>query len=292
MDAVITYVDGRDPVWQKSYEETTSEPILDKRFRVWGTLKYLLRGIETFMPFVKNVYLVVSGNSQVPAWVNREKLHVVLHEDFVPAPYLPVFNCNPLEMYLHRIKGLDERFLYFNDDMFPVAPCTEDDFYPDGKIGIGFYKCLWHKSMYKQICRNSDRLARQAAGKKKGCFFVRPQHTCTPMFKSVSEKVFVATEKQILPTLSTIRTGENLNQYLYVDYLYYMGQVSGKRISNKHYSLALGKVDKIGAFLQNPTHKIVCINDVHLSQAKFEAYRQKLLAAFEKRLPVKSAFEL
>lgn len=292
MDAVITYVDGLDPVWRKSYEETTSIPILDKRFRDWGTLKYLLRGIETFMPFIRNVFLVVASPSQVPAWVNKEKLRIVLHQDFIPKEHLPTFNCNPLEMYLHRIPGLDERFLYFNDDMFPVAPCTENDFFQHNQIHIGFYKCFWHHSMYKQICRNSDRLAKETAGVKPSCRFIRPQHTCSPMFKSVNEHMFSQKEKEILASLSTIRNGQNLNQYLYLDYLYYTGRASGQKISNKHYSLALGNMKGIAAFLQNPTHKIVCINDVHLSPEKFETYRQALTTAFETRFPQKSSFEL
>ena len=51
MDIVITYVNGLDPEWQKSYEKHTNTPILEKRFRDWGTLKYLFRGIEKNMPF-------------------------------------------------------------------------------------------------------------------------------------------------------------------------------------------------------------------------------------------------
>ena len=45
MDAIVTYVDGLDPLWQKDYETAVGEKILDKRFRDWGTLKYQFRGI-------------------------------------------------------------------------------------------------------------------------------------------------------------------------------------------------------------------------------------------------------
>ena len=107
MDIVITYVNGLDPVWLQSYAEHTKVPITTKRFRDWGFLPYLFRGIEQNMPFVRNVYLVVSGDSQVPEWINRDHVKVVHHEDFVPKEYLPTFNSNPLEMYLHRIEGLD-----------------------------------------------------------------------------------------------------------------------------------------------------------------------------------------
>ena len=80
MDIVITYVDGNDVEWKKDYEKYADEPVMQKRFRDWGTLKYLLRGIECKMPFVRNVYLVVSHSTQVPDWVNQDVLKVVLQD--------------------------------------------------------------------------------------------------------------------------------------------------------------------------------------------------------------------
>ena len=147
MDAVITYVDGNDPVWKQDYEKTTNVPVMQKRFRDWGTLKYLLRGIECRMPFIRNVYLVVSHPSQVPEWADCENLKVVLHKDIIPAEFLPTFNCNPIEMHLHRIPGLDEEFLYFNDDMFPVGDCRPEDFFRDGKAVIGYYRHFFASGM-------------------------------------------------------------------------------------------------------------------------------------------------
>ena len=123
MDIVITYVNGLDPIWQQEYAKHTNTPILEKRFRDWGTLKYLFRGIETNMPFIRKVHLVVSGESQVPKWLNREQVNVVLHKDIIPAQLLPTFNCNPIEMHLHNIADLDEEYIYFNDDIFPLLPC-------------------------------------------------------------------------------------------------------------------------------------------------------------------------
>ena len=92
MDIVITYVNGLDPVWLQSYAEHTKVPIMTKRFRDWGFLPYLFRGIEQNMPFVRNVYLVVSGDSQVPEWINRDHVKVVHHEDFVPKEYLSLIH--------------------------------------------------------------------------------------------------------------------------------------------------------------------------------------------------------
>lgn len=292
MDIVITYVNGNDPVWQQDYEKHTSEPVMEKRFRDWGTLHYLLRGVEKNMPFVRNVYLVVSHPSQVPDWVDTENLKIVLHKDIIPEEFLPTFNCNPIEMHLHRIEGLDEEFIYFNDDCFPVGRCEPTDFFRDGKIVIGFSHHLVVANMYKQICRNSDRAARRAAGLRASCLFVRPQHICTPMLRSVCEEVSAKLDKEIRATSACrLRSGNDLNQYLFLDYLHYTRRVVHRRISKKHFSVSVASVEKLRNFLLHPTKSIVCINDVHLPDGRYQEMRAAIHEAFEASLPDKSKFE-
>ncbi len=292
MDAVITYVDGLDPQWQKDYERYTNVPVLEKRFRDWGTLKYLLRGIEENMPFIRNVYLVVARESQIPQWVDKKVLKVVLHEDFVPKECLPTFNCNPLELHLHRIEGLDEEYLYFNDDMFPMNPCSPEDFYVDGKPAIKFSTCLFAFNSYKSITRNSDRLALKALGRRQGLLFKRPQHTCSPMLKSAAEEVFELVRDEIPSSLTRVRTRDNYNQYLFLDYLYYSGRAVSRRIPAKFFSLGTASSEKIASFIQNPSSKLICINDVRISEDRYESIRTDLINAFEKRFPKKSRFEI
>ena len=293
MDVVITYVDGNDPVWKQDYEKTTNVPVMEKRFRDWGTLKYLLRGIETKMPFIRNVYLVVSHPSQVPSWADVSQLNIVLHKDIIPQEFLPTFNCNPIEMHLHRIPGLDEEYLYFNDDMFPVGECRPEDFFRNGRPVIGYYRHLFASGMYKKICRNSDRLARRALGLKPSCFFTRPQHICSPMLKSQCEELYAKVEDEIRKTSAArTRTEENLNQYLFLDYMNYKGMVINEKISNKHFSVAVASPESLRDFLHNPTRNMVCINDVHLSESRYEQLRGAILAAFDSTFPEKSRFEI
>ena len=291
MDAVITYVDGLDPCWRADYEKWVGKSILQKRFRDWGTLRYLLRGIEECMPFVSNVHLVVARESQIPAWADRDNLHIVLHSDFVPEEYLPTFNCNPLEMYLHRIPGLSDEFIYFNDDFFPLMPCSADDFFQDGKAVMKPSRCLFSPDMYKKLVKRSDRLARKAAGSDASITFLRPQHTCAPMLKESCDELFSLVEKDIIPTLTRVRDASNLNQYLYSDYMYLKGRTITRKLSNKHFSLAAASVENICDFIEHPTRKIACINDVQMSDEKFQTIRKKLLASFEKRFPSRSRFE-
>ena len=291
MDIVITYVDGNDPIWKADYEKYTNVPVMQKRFRDWGTLKYLLRGIEVNMPFIRNVYLVVSHPSQVPEWVDQDGLKIVLHKDIIPEEYLPTFNCNPIEMHLHRIEGLDEEYLYFNDDLYPLAPCKPEDFFRNGKGVLKFSKHYIVSGMYKHICKNSDTHARKALGMPEVFAFIRPQHTCTAMLKSECEKLYDILKDDILKSLTRTRTQDNLNQYLFLDYQMYKGLMINEKISNKHFSVALTSPQKLYSYIMNPKYNLLCVNDVNLKEKRYELLREAMLKAFEQKFPNKSRFE-
>lgn len=292
MDIVITYVNGIDPEWQKNYEKYTDTPILEKRFRDWGTLKYLMRAIAKNMPFIDKVHLVVSQESQIPKWINKENVNIVLHRDIIPAEYLPTFNCNPIEMHLHYIKGLDEQFIYFNDDMFPLKPCEADDFFRKGRAILGMNRHLLALNMYKRICRNSNDMARKALGIKPSLYFMRPQHICSPMLKSICNEVYDKVKNEIKSSLTKTRASNNLNQYLFLDYMYLKGMLINKKLSKKHFSLGVASLNKLKHFLEHPTHKLTCINDVQMSEERYKATRSILLETFARILPDKSKYEL
>ncbi len=136
IDVVITWVDGNDPEWKKVKNKYTppaqKDSASDTRYRDWDNLQYVLRGIEQNMPWVRRVHLVTWGH--IPKWLNTgcSKLNIVRHEDFIPAEYLPTFNSNAIELNLHRIEDLAERFICFNDDMFVVKKTCSEDFFMNG----------------------------------------------------------------------------------------------------------------------------------------------------------------
>ena len=138
IDFVVTWVDGSDPIWREKkakYSETvdTSKKSMNsvKAYREWGTFKYWFRGVEKFAPWVNKVYLVT--DNQRPDWLNisNEKLVIVDHKDIICQDYLPVFSANPIESNIHRITGLSEHFVFFNDDMYLTAPVSPDDFFSE-----------------------------------------------------------------------------------------------------------------------------------------------------------------
>lgn len=291
MDIVVTYVDATDRQWQQDYYRTTHTPIMAKRFRDWGTLKYLFRGIETYMPFIQDIYLVVARPSQVPHWISSA-VRIVYHQDIIPQQFLPTFNAQTIELFLHKIEGLSEQFIYFNDDCFPIAPCTKEDFFWDNKIKLGFSKHYLALGMFKKVTRHADHVAQQLLGLTPSIAYIRPQHTCTPMFKTQNETVYSAIEPNITEYVSSLRQLNNLNQYVFSDFLYYQGlHFPNTKISNKHFSLAAHSMTRICQYLLRPQHKIVNINDVEMSEQRFNRDRAQLLDTFEMILPTPSRFE-
>jgi len=137
IDFVIPWVDGSDLEWLKQKEkywvEAGNTPFRDgnqaARFRDWDNLRYWFRGVEKFTPWVNHIYFVTWGH--VPEWLNvhHPKLTIVNHKEYIPNEYLPVFQANPIELNFHRIQGLSEHFVYFNDDMFVIDHMGKEDFF-------------------------------------------------------------------------------------------------------------------------------------------------------------------
>ncbi|MFB9575706.1 stealth family protein [Streptomyces yanii] len=136
VDAVYTWVDGADPEWirrranalgQTDYHE---QAISAARFTSRDELRYSLRSLHQFAPWLRTIYLVTDG--QVPAWLNSAHpgIKVVHHRDIFTDPTaLPTFNSHAIESQLHHIPGLSDHFLYFNDDVFLGRSVTPGEFF-------------------------------------------------------------------------------------------------------------------------------------------------------------------
>lgn len=175
--------------------------------------------------------------------------------------------------------------------MFPLRECKPTDFFRNGKGVLGMSKHWLAFGMFKQICRNSDRLARKALNQNPPLHFLRPQHICSPMLKSLCEELYDKVKPEILDSLSRTRNEHNLNQYLFLDYMYLKGKLINERLSKKHISVGAASANSIRKALLHPTKKLVCINDVHLSEQKYDRLRGTILEAFEQIFPHSSKYE-
>jgi hypothetical protein len=126
IDVVYTWVDDSDPEWQERRATASlgsgvhhRVATTKERFRNRDELKYSLRSLEMYAPWVNHIYLVT--DAQVPEFLSKpdDWLTIVDHRDIAPPEaQLPVFNSNAIVCWLHRIPGLCEHYLYLNDDMF------------------------------------------------------------------------------------------------------------------------------------------------------------------------------
>ena len=138
IDFVIAWVDGDDPKWKAEKRKYQEEKELvesdgrDIRFKDLGTLKYWFRAVEKYAPWVRKIHFVTWGH--IPKWmdVSNPKLHIVKHSDYIPEQYLPTFSSHTIELNFHRIEGLAEHFVYFNDDMYITKSVTPRDFFYKG----------------------------------------------------------------------------------------------------------------------------------------------------------------
>lgn len=141
IDIIITWVDDSDSEWiseknkwlkLEKKKNHNKWAVGDNRYRDWDLLKYWFRGIEKYAPWVRTIHFVTCGH--VPNWLNLDnsKLHIVKHSDYIPKKYLPTFNSHTIELNLHRIPGLADKFIYFNDDMFLLKNTKPEDFFKNG----------------------------------------------------------------------------------------------------------------------------------------------------------------
>ncbi|HET9603702.1 MAG TPA: hypothetical protein VFO96_05390 [Gemmatimonadales bacterium] len=137
VDLVYTWVHGQDPshrelrnTWARRYG---LDPVVfnpDVRYVEHDELRYSLRSVERFAPWVRKIYIVTPG--QTPGWLNASHPRItVVHQDSIMADpaWAPVFNSLAIEAQLHRIPGLAEHFIYCNDDMFLGQRCHKSDFF-------------------------------------------------------------------------------------------------------------------------------------------------------------------
>lgn len=148
VDVVVTWVDGADAEWDRARRErlegltgtaTTRESSGQARFLSRDELRYCLRSVHLFAPWVRRVHLVTAG--QVPDWLDADhpQVRVVDHREILPGDALPTFNSHAIESALHRIPDLAEHFVYLNDDFFLGRPLGPEAFFsPAGLAAVWF----------------------------------------------------------------------------------------------------------------------------------------------------------
>ncbi len=328
IDFVVTWLDESDPEWlknRKKFAPGEGEDGRAERYRDWGLFRYWFRGVERFTPWVRKVHLVVSG--RVPDWLNTNcpKLHVVRHEEFIPREYLPTFNSNVIEIYLHRIEGLAEQFVYFNDDMYLINRVKQEYFFRGGLpcdlLALQPVVANPDNQVMSHLFLNNALVLSKYFDKRKNMrhqpwkyfhFGYPPLYFCynllelsfplftgfytvhgpMPFLKSTFLELWEKEERALTEMSGNrFRSETDLTPYLFREYQKLAGRFRAKNIQRdfRYFSVS-GHVDRLLRMIRKQKKKIICINDVSSLQ-ETEHIKNLIREAFREILPDAAEFE-
>lgn len=323
IDFVMIWVDGNDPEWQKEkakYSPNKNTDSRNIRYRDWENLKYWFRGVEKFAPWVNKIYFVTCGH--YPEWLNKDnpKLVCIKHSDYMPKEYLPTFSANPIELNLHRIKGLSEQFVYFNDDTFIGKKVKKEDFFYNKRpceLAV-FSPALADDEIFQSILNNDVMTINKYFNKKeilkKNLFkylnikytkynirtlLCLPwskilgfynEHQASPYLKSTFEEVWkYEYEKLDKTSKNKFRNKEDLNQHILKYWNFCKGDFYPKKTKKKFIKIS-NNVEDVCKIIEKQKYKLFCINDSDID-IDFEKTKAQIISSFEQVLPEKSSFE-
>ena len=140
IDAVITWVDGSEPSYQRKLKEYLSDDkTLKRQYLQANEINLCIASIVKYAPFIRKIFIVTDKQSpnidKIKHIVSTEKIEIVDHEEIFRnnKEFLPTFNIRSIDALLFKIKDLSEKFIYFNDDMFLVKETKPEDWFLDEK---------------------------------------------------------------------------------------------------------------------------------------------------------------
>ncbi len=328
IDFVITWVDMNDPKWQAKFAQYSNNKNNSKngvskaRFRDNGFLKYWFRGVEKFAPWVRKIHFITDG--QKPEWLdeNNPKIHLVNHEDFIPTQFLPTYNSVVIERYMHKIPGLAEHFVYFNDDFYIINHLGKERFFQNGlpcDIAVFDYNPTWSqwyrriKNNIKIINRHFDKKEVMALHRDKWfdksygikarwnyiLYFydkfitLRTPHNAQPYLKSTFNEVWAAAEKELTETsVNKFRALTDYTPELFRTWQICQGNFVPYNTykDTKMFPLMVRPKQAVKAIYRQ-SYTLICLNDnVHIRN--YDLVIDNIKNAFQHILPEKSSFEL
>lgn len=333
IDFVIPWVDGNDPEWRReknvysgnSTNISSEIDVRDERYRDWDNLQYWFRGVEKFAPWVRKIHFVTWGH--LPKWLNTKhpKLHIVNHKNYIPAQFLPTFNANVIEWNLHRIEGLSQNFVYFNDDMFILQKVELNDFFQHGKpvdmLALQPDVANAADQVMPYIYLNNAMVLakyfdkRSNMKKQPGAYFhigYPLQYFCynmletafprftgfytvhgpSPLLKDTYRKLWDM-EPELLDRVCShpFRHKDDVNQYVLREYQKLSGEFVPENVRKwcGYYDIEVYNKKLVKA-ISRQEKKIVCINDSN-HEIDFEKVKHEVNAALEQIFPERSSFE-
>jgi hypothetical protein len=241
VDAVYTWVNNRDPKWQRLWTAAVGAPPKSQRddsksidrYMNRDELRYSLRSIAYNAPWLRKIFVVT--NCSRPDWLqDHPKLVWVDHEEIISDRCLPTFSSHAIESRLQHIPDLTNHFLYFNDDMFLLRPTTPDEFFHGNGLSKAFME-EWgavngavdpEDPDYLNAARNGKRILEKSFGRS-----VTALHKHTPY--ALRKDVLLEMEERFSEpiartTANAFRTPDDIStvSFFYHHYAYLTGRAT------------------------------------------------------------------
>jgi hypothetical protein len=325
IDAVYMWVNGNDPEWVNKKNkliakfkeqgiEIPQSALSPARFTDNQELRYSLRSLEKYAPWIRNVYLVT--DNQQPSWIDTHNVHIISHKEiFPPQAAYPVFSNRPIEFCLHRIPSLAEHYLYFNDDFMLGNSLPKNMFFTPSGDPIVWGARLSRRrkrslrndsdsglSPHQTSTKKAHRLIRQHFGKeipyrikhypramtrssvKKLCTEFKPE-----IYKTIQSPFRTNDDISIFPLYSLFVLAEKLGYLKLINHEGLIADILHRRIS--HIGASLGDDNVVQKMRRIKRYKPItfCIND---AEHATNTDRYNLRCFLNEYFPHKSRFEI
>lgn len=311
VDVVYTWVDGSDENWRNKrdiYKESCTEDSNETQFHAEATsesrftsrdeLKYSLRSLDLYAPWVRKIYIVT--DNQIPHWlkIDHPKINIVDHGEIIDAKFLPTFNSNVIISNIHKIKGLSEHFLFFNDDVLLGANVTKSHFF--SPAGIAYVspsnnrRPFGDPTVISEPHFNITRNIRRALEERFGVTISRAiKHTPHPMIKSVMEEMHKVFHEEFT---ETYKSRFRHHSDIVGDQLYhYYSQIIGRAVPGR---LSYNYINIMNDAYLNTLHQTlikrnrhaICLNDAPVDGA-IPIPDYEINKFLEQYYPAKSEYE-
>ncbi len=330
IDFVILWVDGNDPIWKAEKDKyqgiKQTENNAENRYRDWGLLPYWFRAIDKYTPWVRKIHFVTWGHIPKFLDLHNEKIHIVCHDEFIPEEYLPTFSSHAIELNIHRIPGLAEHFVYFNDDTFVLRALEKKDFFREGlpctyggeiPLELSGRIGTWQHAAVNDLGIVNAHFPKKEAVKKYKTKYIDKRYRWKDNFRTLMLEILFPSyftgfknlhapaaylketfqevwnlEYDILHSTckDRFRTSDNLNQWVMLWWQIASGNFSPAVIDNYVASVNEKNVEYMINTIKTQGHDMICINDPE-EQIDFKILAEQIDKAFGYVFPKKSRFE-
>ena len=266
----------------------------EARFRQVDELRYALRSVHMFAPWVRTIY--IATDSRPPAWLaDHPRVRLVRSEEFFPdASVLPVYNSQAVEAQLHHIEELSEHFLYSNDDMFFGRPIGPGLFFSPGGI-TKFVEVEGHPE--RSGFENAARVNRRLLWERFGRITTRHlEHCAAPLRRSVVAEMEREFPGEFARTASSrFRAADNISvtNSLYHYYALLTGRAVAQETARTEYvdtttRSGLQRMDKL---LGRRNLDMFCLNDGSFPEVPAPERAERMTAFLERYFPIRAPWE-